>query len=75
MIALLLRLLSRFDRDRPDTAWRATGYTLRTEAHYDYGKARAGFLRARGQSETGRKLAKPRPVTRKDNVTVMRRQA
>jgi hypothetical protein len=41
-----LTTLYRRWRDRPDKAWKATGYVYRTERTYDYAKAVAARRRA-----------------------------
>jgi hypothetical protein len=57
--------------------WKPTGIRYTTERHYDYEKARAGYLKAQKQTESGRPIRAPRKAKRipKDNVTPLRRQA
>lgn len=56
MIRWLLKLWH--PRDEHDPAWRATGYTRTTDAHYDEARASAGYRRSRQQTATGRRYAR-----------------
>ena len=40
------RLIASIARSTPDPAWRATGVRHTTARTYDYGKAKAGYLKA-----------------------------
>jgi len=70
------RLIASIARSTPDPAWRATGVRHTTARTYDYGKAKAGYLKAQGRTETGRAYKKPqKPHTATVTPIAARRKA
>jgi hypothetical protein len=47
-----------------DEAWKPTGLRFLTARTYDYELAKAGALRAKRRSSTGKSLPRPKPLPR-----------
>jgi hypothetical protein len=62
MTSWLRSLVYRVFGDAPDKAWKPTGLKFTTARDYDYELAKAGALRARRRTASGKMMHKPKPI-------------
>ena len=61
MTSWLRALVYRVFGDAPDKDWKPTGLKFTTARHYEYELAKAGALRARRRTASGKALHRPKP--------------
>jgi hypothetical protein len=64
VIGLLRALVYRVFGDAPDAKWKPTGLRFTTARDYDYELAKAGALRARRRTASGKTMHRPKPIPR-----------